>query len=106
MSATFYPAKQDAPKSFTYVGEEHVNLSNSNARYILEGLGYDPHFEEHNTEGNHIDILIEMIERYQKGKLFYQAYPEREDYASTVLSLMLASMKEGKQAGATHWYAA
>lgn len=106
MSATFYPAKQDAPKSFTYVGEEHVNLSNSNARFILSGLGYSSDFEEHDTTKNSIDTLIAMIERYQDADLFYQAYREREVYAYNVLKHILASMKEGKQAGATHWYAA
>lgn len=105
MSATFYPAKQLEPNSFTYVGEEHINLSNSNARFILSGLGYNSSFEEHDTTKNSIDTLIAVIERYFEHDLFYQAYREREIYAYDVLNRIWISMIKGKAKGATHWYA-
>ena len=127
MSATFYPAKQESEKGWTFVEVPYeVNLSNSNTRFVLEALGLDSNFEDArisqsraiiddaNAKEQDIDDFIERCHVVLRGGaqniLHEPPYEERVPWHSSPqyilhkVAMLLVSATLGKQNGATHWY--
>ena len=120
MSATFYPATQGTrpPSSipelhlqkedrWEYVPDmPEVNLANSNARFMLEKLGMDPHFEESDTSAQHIGDFILACQRVIGDTcpdLLRRGCPDETYELFKVTSLLNAALL-GRMNGATHWY--
>ena len=86
-----------------------VNLSNSNARFILSELGLNTEFEEANTKEQDIDDFIERCHVVMRGgipdgALIYARSRDDELYILHKVAMLLVSATLGKQGGATHWY--
>ena len=110
MSATFYPAKQESEKAWTFVEVPYeVNLSNSNTHLILQELGLNPEFEYANTKEQDIDDFIERCHVVLRGgspdgALICAHSANEERYVLHKVAMLLVSATLGKQGGATHWY--
>ena len=110
MSATFYPAKQESEKVWGFVEVPYeVNLSNSNARFVLEALGLDSNFEDANTKEQDIDDFIERCHVVLRGGIpdgasHISRSSDEERYILHRVAMLLVSATLGEQGGATHWY--
>ena len=121
MSATFYPVKHEKGWYFVEVPYE-VNLSNSNARFVLEALGLDSNFEDArisqsraiiddaNAKEQDIDDFIERCHVVLRGGRLHQeeepcwSLHSSPQYILHKVAMLLVSATLGKQGGATHWY--
>ena len=122
MSATFYPAKQESEKAWTFVEVPYeVNLSNSNTRFVLEALGLDSNFEDArisqsraiiddaNAKEQDIDDFIERCHVVLRGGIpdgasHISRSSDEERYTLHKVAMLLVSATLGEQGGATHWY--
>ena len=113
MSATFYPAIKESATGTTCWGfvevPYEVNLSNSNARFVLEALGLAPNFEKSDTSTQLIDDFIERCHVYVRGgspdgASHISMSRDEEMYVVHRVAMLLVSATLGKQGGATHWY--
>jgi hypothetical protein len=110
MSATFYPAKQESEKAWTFVEVPYeVNLSNSNAHLVLNELGLDPNFEYASTKEQDIGDFIERCHVYARGgspdgASHISMSRDEEMYVLHRVAMLLVSATLGEQNGATHWY--
>jgi hypothetical protein len=110
MSATFYPAIKESPTSWDFVEVPYeVNLSNSNARSVLEALGLAPNFEKSDTSTQLIDDFIERCHVYVRGGSpdggsHISRSSDVGMYVLHKVAMLLVSATLGKQGGATHWY--
>lgn len=121
MSATFYPATQGTSPGhpelhlqkedrWEYVPDiPEVNLSNFNARFVLEALGLDPNFEKSDTSTQTIDDFIERCHvvlhgGIPDGALISMGSRDAERYILHRVAMLLVSAELGRHSGATHWY--
>ena len=74
-----------------------VNLANSNARFMLEKLGMDPHFEESDTSAQHIGDFILACQRVI-------GHVDEHPYDLFRVTSLLHAALLGRMNGATHWY--
>jgi hypothetical protein len=102
MSATLYTIQdmEIGHKSISTTNE--LNLSNSNARHLLEKLGLNPGFEETDINLNTIEDLMRRAEVLCRS--IQNEWGEEENYTRDKCVGILDQLEEARSKGATHWF--